>query len=41
MSKLMLIDAAHPEETRVALVSDGRVDDFDFETAFISKSSEI
>ena len=33
MSKLMLIDAVHPEETRVALVSDGRVDDFDFETA--------
>ena len=29
----MLIDAVHPEETRVALVSDGRVDDFDFETA--------
>ncbi len=28
----MLIDAVHPEETRVALVSDGRVDDFDFET---------
>ncbi len=33
MSKLMLIDAVHPEETRVSLVSDGRVDDFDFETA--------
>ncbi|MEQ9316509.1 MAG: ribonuclease E/G, partial [Henriciella sp.] len=32
MSKLRLIDAVHPEETRVALVSDGRVDDFDFET---------
>lgn len=32
MSKLMLIDAVHPEETRVALVSDGQVDDFDFET---------
>ncbi|MEO1472588.1 MAG: ribonuclease E/G, partial [Pseudomonadota bacterium] len=32
MSKLMLIDAAHPEETRVALVSDNQVDDFDFET---------
>lgn len=28
----MLIDAVHPEETRVALVSNGRVDDFDFET---------
>ena len=33
MSKLMLIDAAHPEETRVSLVSKGQVEDFDFETA--------
>ncbi|MEO1473995.1 MAG: ribonuclease E/G, partial [Pseudomonadota bacterium] len=33
MSKLMLIDAVHPEETRVALATDGRVDDFDFEAA--------
>ncbi|MEO0881923.1 MAG: Rne/Rng family ribonuclease [Pseudomonadota bacterium] len=33
MSKLMLIDAVHPEETRVALTTDGRVDDFDFEAA--------
>ncbi len=32
MNKLMLIDAVHPEETRVALVNDGRVQDFDFET---------
>ena len=32
MSKLMLIDAAHPEETRVAIVNNGQVDDFDFET---------
>ena len=32
MSKLMLIDAVHPEETRVALVNKGRVEDFDFET---------
>ena len=32
MSKLMLIDAVHPEETLVALVSNGQVDDFDFET---------
>ena len=31
MNKRMLIDAVHPEETRVALVTDGRVDDFDFE----------
>ena len=33
MSKLMLIDAVHPEETRVALINRGRVDDFDFEIA--------
>lgn len=32
MSKLMLIGASHPEETRVALVDNGRVEDFDFET---------
>ncbi len=32
MSKLMLIDAVHQEETRVALVSNEQVDDFDFET---------
>ncbi len=32
MSRLMLIDAAHPEETRVAIVNSGQVDDFDFET---------
>ena len=32
MSKTMLIDAVHPEETRVALVNNGRVEDFDFET---------
>ncbi|MFN4224951.1 MAG: Rne/Rng family ribonuclease [Hyphomonas sp.] len=31
MSRLMLIDAAHPEETRVAIVNNGQVDDFDFE----------
>ena len=32
MSRLMLIDAAHPEETRVAIVNNGQVDDFDFES---------
>ncbi|WOR16167.1 ribonuclease E/G [Hyphomonas sp. FCG-A18] len=32
MKKQMLIDAVHPEETRVALVNDGRIEDFDFET---------
>ncbi|MEM6626902.1 MAG: Rne/Rng family ribonuclease [Pseudomonadota bacterium] len=31
MSKLMLIDAVHPEETRVAVASDGLIEDFDFE----------
>ncbi|MGD9816937.1 MAG: ribonuclease E/G [Hyphomonadaceae bacterium] len=33
MAKTMLIDAAHPEETRVAVLDGKTVDDFDFETA--------
>ncbi|MEM8936139.1 MAG: Rne/Rng family ribonuclease [Pseudomonadota bacterium] len=33
MSKKMLIDAAHPEEVRVAVADHGTVEDFDFETA--------
>ncbi|MBE6446924.1 MAG: ribonuclease E/G [Alphaproteobacteria bacterium] len=33
MSKKMLIDAAHPEEVRIGLTSDGKLDKFDFETA--------
>jgi len=33
MAKKMLIDAAHPEETRVAVLDGNRVEDFDFETA--------
>ncbi len=33
MNKRMLIDAVHPEETRVAVVSNSQVEDFDFETA--------
>ncbi len=33
MSKKMLIDAAHPEETRVVIVQDNRVEHFDFESA--------
>lgn len=33
MAKQMLIDAAHPEETRVAVLDGKTVDDFDFETA--------
>jgi ribonuclease E len=32
MAKTMLIDAAHPEETRVAVLDGTHVDDFDFET---------
>ncbi len=32
MPKKMLIDAAHPEETRVVVLDGQRVDDFDFET---------
>ncbi|MBA4792530.1 MAG: ribonuclease E/G [Phenylobacterium sp.] len=32
MSKKMLIDAAHAEETRVVLVDGARVEDFDFES---------
>ncbi|MBX3429206.1 MAG: Rne/Rng family ribonuclease [Hyphomonadaceae bacterium] len=33
MAKKMLIDAAHPEETRVAVLDGTRVEDFDFEVA--------
>ena len=33
MSSKMLIDAAHPEETRVVLVRGNRLEDFDFESA--------
>ena len=32
MSKRMLIDAAHPEQTRVAVVDGNRVEEFDFES---------
>lgn len=32
MAKKMLIDAVHPEETRVAVLDGNRVEDFDFET---------
>jgi ribonuclease E len=31
MAKTMLIDAAHPEETRVVVVDGNRIEDFDFE----------
>jgi len=33
MTKRMLIDATHPEETRVVVVDGNRLDDFDYETA--------
>jgi ribonuclease E len=33
MSQRMLIDAAHPEEIRVAVLKGNRLEDFDFETA--------
>ena len=33
MSKKMLIDAAHPEEVRVAVVAQKKIEDFDFESA--------
>ncbi len=32
MSKLMLIDASHPEESRVAILHNKQLDEFDFET---------
>src|ERR1700709_631161 len=32
MTKTMLIDAAHAEETRVAVVDGARVEEFDFES---------
>ena len=33
MSMRMLIDARHPEETRVAVVKGTRIEEFDFESA--------
>ena len=33
MSKTMLIDSSHEEETRVVIVNDGKVEDLDFESA--------
>ncbi|HZL58507.1 MAG TPA: Rne/Rng family ribonuclease [Stellaceae bacterium] len=33
MTKRMLIDAAHPEETRVVVLSGNRLDEFDYETS--------
>ena len=33
MAKRMLIDASHPEETRVVVLSGNRLENFDYETA--------
>jgi ribonuclease E len=33
MSKSMLIDASHPEETRVVVVNDRQLEEFDFESS--------
>src|ERR1700723_619238 len=33
MGKKMLIDAAHPEETRVVVLSGNRLEEFDFESS--------
>ena len=33
MASKMLIDAAHPEETRVVVVKGNRVEEFDYESA--------
>src|SRR6202167_6323267 len=33
MARRMLIDAAHPEETRVVVLSGNRLDEFDFESS--------
>ena len=33
MTKRMLIDAAHPEETRVVVVSNRQLEDFEFESS--------
>src|ERR1700716_215084 len=33
MAKKMLIDATHPEETRVVVLNGNRLDEFDFETS--------
>src|SRR5262249_37254135 len=33
MAKRMLVDATHPEETRVVVVNGTKLEDFDFETS--------
>ena len=41
MSMRMLIDARHPEETRVAVVKGNRIEEFDFDPPSTSSSKEI
>ncbi len=41
MSMRMLIDATHPEETRVAVAKGNRVEEFDFESEAINNSEAI
>src|SRR5688500_20248405 len=33
MTKRMLIDAAHPEETRVVVINNGQLEEFEFESS--------
>ena len=33
MTKRMLIDAVHPEETRVVVLNNNQIDEFDFESS--------
>jgi len=40
MANKMLIDATHPEETRVVVLRGNRVEEFDFESRNVSNSEE-
>ena len=41
MTKRMLIDASHPEETRVVVLDGSKVEEFDFEAASGGRSKAI
>ena len=41
MPKRMLIDASHPEETRVVVLDGQKVEEFDFEAASSGPSKAI
>jgi len=41
MPKRMLIDASHPEETRVVVLDGQKVEEFDFEAASKGRLREI